>query len=101
MENSGKCMNNKIASKLFVFGNVYLIISIIAGIITMFMPTETLLPLTGRVISEWNPITLVYGSVVIVSGIVISLILKGFAEIVENTYTSRLYQQELLKELKK
>lgn len=94
-------MNNKIANKLSIFGTMYLALSIIVGSITMFMPTEKELELLGETISEWNPIVIVYGVIIIVTGIIVSLMFKGFAEIIENTYTGKLYQKEIVDLLSK
>lgn len=94
-------MNNKIANKLSIFGTMYLALSIIVGAIIMFMPTEKELELLGETISEWNPIVIVYGGIIIVTGMIVSLMFKGFAEIIENTYTSKEYQKEILDLLSK
>lgn len=93
-------MNNKVASKLSLTGTIYFILSIIAGIFVMFQETERELELIGETISEWNPIVIVYGVIIIVSGIVICLVFKGIAELIENTYLNLAYQKEILNELK-
>lgn len=93
-------MNNKVASKLSLTGTIYFILSIIAGIFVMFQETERELELIGETISEWNPIVIVYGVIIIVSGIVICLVFKGIAELIENTYLNLVYQKEILNELK-
>ena len=92
-------MNNEIAKSLNWIGNMYLWLSIIVGVLVMFLKLETYKGYYSSY-SEWNPVVLVYSGAIIITGIIINLIFRGFADIIENTSESKLYQKEILNLLK-
>ena len=93
-------MNNKIAKKLSLVGNIYLGFSIFIGFILSIQEKVVLSKYSGRVIKEWSVTSLINGIIMILTGIIISLLFKGIAELIENNYLNLECQKEIINLLK-
>ncbi|HBG3257183.1 TPA: hypothetical protein KP562_001367 [Clostridioides difficile] len=93
-------MKNYIARCLSNMGVLLAGIQVLAGIIIMCQKVEVPYDYLSDTYEQYSPIMIGIGAGVIVSGIVICLVLKGLAELVENSTNQMEYQNEILTLLK-
>ncbi|KAK2245374.1 hypothetical protein KWW45_11485 [Clostridioides difficile] len=93
-------MKNYIARCLSNMGVFLAGIQVLAGIIIMCQKVEIPYDYLSDTYEQYSPIMIGIGSGVIVSGIVICLVLKGLAELVENSTNQMEYQKGILTLLK-
>lgn len=88
-------MKNYIAKCLSNIGILLAAVQIIGGLIIALQKVETY-----SYIEEYSPIMIGIGVALVVSGIITGLILKGLAELVENSSDQTQYQKEIIMLLK-
>ncbi|MCC0669281.1 hypothetical protein [Clostridioides sp. ZZV14-6153] len=93
-------MKNYIARCLSNMGVLLAGIQVLAGIIIMCQKVEVPYNYLSDTYEQYSPIMIGIGAGVIVSGIVICLVLKGLAELVENSTNQMEYQKGILTLLK-
>ncbi|MCC0698514.1 hypothetical protein KGF42_03445 [Clostridioides sp. ZZV15-6383] len=93
-------MKNYIARCLSNMGVLLAGIQVLAGIIIMCQKVEVPYDYLSDTYEQYSPIMIGIGAGVIVSGIVICLVLKGLAELVENSTNQMEYQKGILTLLK-
>ncbi|MDI0267288.1 hypothetical protein QIW52_14985 [Clostridioides difficile] len=88
-------MKNYIAKCLSSIGTLLAAVQIIGGLIIALQKVEAY-----SYIEEYSPIMIGIGITFVVSGIITGLVLKGLAELVENSADQTQYQKEILMLLK-
>lgn len=78
-------MENNVAKRLNNVGITLGIINTFAGIAVCFMKLNVYEGYTGYTFSEWSSISLVYGGILIFSGLITYFLLSGFATLIENS----------------
>ncbi|MER0285324.1 hypothetical protein GSQ54_08980 [Clostridioides difficile] len=93
-------MKNYIARCLSNMGVLLAGIQVLSGIIIMCQKVEVPYDYLSDTYEQYSSTMIGIGAGVIVSGIVICLVLKGLAELVENSTDQTQYQKEILMLLK-
>lgn len=79
-------MENNVATRLNNLGISLGLINTFAGITVCFMKLNVYEgTYTDYTFTEWSPISLVYGAIIMFSGLITYFLLSGFATLIENS----------------